>query len=109
MTRESYEKLLEELGYNPAYFKRGSLLRHDLNRHLPRIYFNNKRDGFVFFTVRREESGHYPTMLWREIEPQQIADSGSVHMTVVPKRGRERAAFADLRSRKLTQPATYRT
>ena len=109
MIRESYEEMLEELGYNPAYFKRGRLLRHDANRHLPRIYLNNKREGFVFFTARREESCHYPKTLWREIEPQQAADSGSEYMTVVPKRGRERAAFADLRSRKLTQPATYRT
>ncbi len=32
MTRESYEDMLVGLGYNPAYFKRGSLIRHDSNR-----------------------------------------------------------------------------
>ena len=109
MNRESYEDMLVGLGYNPAYFNRGSLLRHDSNRRLPRVYFNNKRNGFVFFTVRHEESHHFPKTLWQRINHQQKADSGPVHMTVIPVRGKEVAAFTDLKTQKLMVSARYRT
>ena len=90
MNRESYEDMLVGLGYNPAYFNRGSLLRHDSNRRLPRVYFNNKRNGFVFFTVRHEESHHFPKTLWQRINHQQKADSGPYNDVIPVSRKRSR-------------------
>ena len=108
MNRESYEKLLTELGYDPEYFKRGSLLRHNANRSLPRVYFNS-RYGSAFFTVWIEEARHYPNALWRRIDHTGNAKAGAVHMEVVPLAGKERVAFANLVNQRIDRPATYRT
>lgn len=107
MTREFYEDLLVDLGYNPSYFRRGSLLRHDSNRHLPRVYFNT-RDGLAFFTVWIEEARHFPSTLWRRIDNPHNAEPGAVHMEVVPLTGKEKDAFANLRNQRLSRPAIHR-
>ena len=109
MTWETYADLLTELGYNPGYFDRGRLLRHDLNRRLPRVYFNRRRDGLVYFTAVHCERQHFPEGLWLRIAAQQSADDHPRYMTVVPRRGLERAAFADLSDRQLARIATYRS
>ena len=109
MTWEAYADLLAELGYEPAYFKMGSLLRHYSNRRLPRVHPSRKRDGFVFFVVSGEELQHFPEILWRRIAEPAKSGNDYGHTEIAPKASTERAAFADLSKRCLTRPATYRT
>ena len=108
MTYEEYAKLLSKLGYDPEHFKFGHLLRHDSNRNLPQVYFN-QRLGETFFVIRREERHHFPETLWTRISPHCSASATTPHDEVVPNRGKEHAAFLDLKARRLERPAIYRT
>ena len=104
---EYYVALLIRLGYDPEFFTRGRLLRHNSNRSLPRVYFNRRRDGSGYFVIRRNERRYYPDKFWKILYDSLTAKSDSDHLEVVPKTGLELTALSWLRDQRLESPARY--
>lgn len=92
MNESAYYALFKSLGFSSTTKRK--LLRHP--KGLPSIYFNVSRDGLVYFAVRAAHQRAFLPNLWTELEPQQKKDASPNLVTLVPKEGRERDAFAGI-------------
>ena len=91
-----YAGIFRRLGF--TQIERGKLLKHPEMAYS--IYFNNRRDGFVFFTAARKDDGVYSDRaVWSILPPQQVKDEKPCFMTVVPVAGKEAYAFETLLKR----------
>ena len=93
MDASTYERLLDELGFDPV--ERRKTLKHP-QLTIPSLYFNVKRDGTVYFTGLTAQKSFYSPQMWTAIGPQQVKDDKPNLFTVVPKPGYEKQALARL-------------
>lgn len=94
MNAEGYIALLLELGYERRMPNDAKLLRHS-RTNMPRLYFNRNRDG-VYFVGYKAENQYFHPAHWTWLVPQKGKDDKPNLITIVPKSGREREAFAEL-------------
>lgn len=92
MNESGFVALFQELGFIPT--AKRALLRHP--RGLPSIYFNVSRQGTVYFAVRAAHRQAFSRDLWSQIPPQQKKDDHPNLVTLIPREGREREAFASI-------------
>lgn len=87
----AYERLFKKLGFTA--FEHRKLLRHPkLNVSL---YFNANADG-VWFTGYAKDFRAYPCLHWTLEVARQVKDARAGFITVVPREGKELAAFREL-------------
>lgn len=96
MNYEAYMELFKKLGFRDIELRKA--LKHQ--NPIPTIYFNRKRDGFIYFTVHAKDRAAFKGTLWQFIEAQQKKDQDPRLRTVVPTAGNERQAFLDVADRK---------
>ena len=105
MNQEQYVEMFEKLGLycrdrygndRPIYtaYRSGRKLRHP-DRDLPTIYFCTY-DQRIYFSVRVEDSHHYPAHLWDMFRPRPRGERDEAYMCLAPREGMERRAFRQL-------------
>ena len=91
-SKEQFTDLFRELGFHNIESRK--TLKH--RRPIPSLYFNNNREGAVYFTGYKKDQYRYPDHLWIPLPPQQDKDMRPSLITVIPKAGKEREAFRAL-------------
>ena len=79
MNESEYLALFRDLALDTPVKR--ALLKHA--KGLPKIYFNVKRDGSVYFAVRSEHYAAFSDALWRVTGPQQKKDDKPDRKSVV--------------------------
>ena len=105
MNQDQYVEMFEKLGLycrdrygndRPIYtaYRSGRKLRHP-DRDLPTIYFCTY-DQRIYFSVRVEDSHHYPAHLWDMFRPRPRGERNEAYMCLTPREGMERRAFRQI-------------
>ena len=92
MNPTAYATLFRELGFQ-RWEHRKKLRHKSLDVTL---YFNCRRDGFVWFTAYSRDRAQFADAFWQSVPAPQKKDARPDLCTLVPRPGRERAAFEDL-------------
>ena len=93
MTKEQYIELFLGLGFYNIEI--AHTLKH--RRSIPSLYFNSNREVGVYFTGYPYDRHTFSRLLWDDV-PAHLVKKKDVpgHINIVPKAGRERAAFMEL-------------
>ncbi|MBU1664000.1 MAG: AAA family ATPase [Gammaproteobacteria bacterium] len=95
MNFDAYIKLFRDLGFSE--FLLTKTLKHK-NNMCP-VYFNRNGDG-IYFTIHKNNISLFNDDLWDFIDARKKKDDKPNLRTVVPKAGKEQAAFQNLLSHK---------